>query len=276
MKKTLFVMLVVVSFALSSAITFTPVVATTPSPIISINGNSDLTAQASAHSWPGSGTTADPYIIANLAINANNQYAFVVQNTNLHFVFENNTINGGIVGVYFSNVQNAVLKHNTITKTEKFGIMFDESSNNLAVNNTISHTTNGIGVLIANSENNLFNNNTSEYNSNHGFFISQNTTNNTFEYNYAIGNGNDVNSGVGFYVVFANTNSLIGNVAINNTLSGIQIENSANIYLKDNVQIGNGRILKGESRTRILLFIGITVLLVLVAIALTIINKKVA
>ncbi len=180
MKSVYLVMIVCLSFALTNTATLSSN-ASTPSPVISINGNSDLNSQATTNGWSGSGTSSDPYIISNYSISSSNQYSFVIQNTNLHVIFENNFLTNGIVGVFVQNVQNLVIKNNSITNCEKFGILIDESANNLIVNNTISHTSNGMGLLITNSVNNLFNNNTSEFNSNHGFFISQNTTNNTFE-----------------------------------------------------------------------------------------------
>lgn len=277
MRSILFIILVCLSgLTLGSTIitNASPSSTTTITTPIKIKGNSDFLAKASANSWPGTGSSSQPIIISSYSLAGGNGYPFVIENTNLHFIFENNKITGGVVGVYLLNVRNGILQDNIISKTEKFGILFDESSNNTVRFNTIENTTNGMGVLITNSNNNLFYNNTSEFNSSHGFFISQNTTDNTFMYNYAISNGNDVNSGVGFYVVFATDNSLIGNFAINNTLYGIFIQNSSGTYLKDNTQIGNGKILKGESYSRILLFLGVTTLLVVVVIVLAIINKK--
>ena len=277
MRSILFIFLVCLSsLALTSTIIANASPSSTAFTLISINGNSDLLSQASSHSWPGNGSSSNPIIIANYSFSNGNQYPVVIQNTNLYFIFENNQIKGGIVGIYLYNVRNGILQNNLVVKTEKFGILFDGANNNTVRFNTIQNTTNGMGVLITNSNDNLFFNNTSEFNDSHGFFISQNTSNNTFLNNYAIGNGNDVNSGVGFYVVFATDNSLIGNYAINNTLYGIYVENSSGTYLKNNTQIGNGKILKGESYSRILLFLGITAVLLVVVIVLALINKKYA
>ena len=271
--KSIFV-LIIIGFSLCTfGMSGTLVSAFTTVQQISINGNADLVAQASEHSWSGSGTSSNPYIIANYSISNSNDYSVIIQNTDLYFVLEENQINNGVVGIYLHNVRHGILENNSISNTQKFGILFDDASNNTVQSNIIDHTTNGIGVLITNSNNNLFNNNTSEFNFAHGFFISQNATDNTFINNWAISNGNS-NSGVGFYVVFTTGNSLIDNYAINNTISGILVENSANTFLQNNTEIGNGKILEGASYSKILLFLGIVVLLAIVAIVLAFVNKK--
>ncbi len=73
-----------------------PTVAAEYSDIIGIDGDSDFTTQANDNNWSGSGTEADPYILADLQINvtSSSTAGIEVRNTDHHFIIENCSIDG--------------------------------------------------------------------------------------------------------------------------------------------------------------------------------------
>jgi parallel beta-helix repeat protein len=83
---------------------------------IAINGNHDLIAQAAAEGWKGSGTASDPILISGYLIEES-RHLFRIVNTDLHFIFADNYLNGidGYwCGIYLSNVTNGIVANNTV------------------------------------------------------------------------------------------------------------------------------------------------------------------
>lgn len=253
-----------------------PIQGTVSSPAvttISINGNNDFANQASANHWPGNGSSGNPYIISNLTLTSAGQYLISIQNTKVYFILSSNHLSNGIAGIYLDNVQNGIIKNNTIESTDIYGIILNHAQNIQITNNIIEHVQNGIGIFLTYSQQNTLVNNTSSFNNAYGFFLAQDANNNTLLNNTAISNGNNKDSGTGFYLTFCENNYLAYNKAFNNTLYGIFQDNSANNNISNNIQSGNGKILHGESRSQILLFIGIIIILTLIVTFLKVLER---
>ncbi|MFW9920941.1 MAG: nitrous oxide reductase family maturation protein NosD [Candidatus Thorarchaeota archaeon] len=83
---------------------------------IAILGNADLLSQAALEDWDGTGTSEDPIIITGYRI-VDNRHLFRIVNTDLHFRFEYNLldgINGDWCGLYLANVTNGVVANNIV------------------------------------------------------------------------------------------------------------------------------------------------------------------
>ncbi len=88
-------------------------------PAIDIDGDADLAAQAAANGWPGSGTAADPYVIADLTISATAPQGIrvanvVLYNLDAHLVLDNVHLLGGVdrydQGIFARNVDNLTIR----------------------------------------------------------------------------------------------------------------------------------------------------------------------
>ena len=274
MKKTYSMIILLMTFTSIFFIYSIPIygaTATSPVTAISINGNADFATQAKTNGWPGNGSSGNPYVISNIDLTTTGQYLISIQNTNDYFILSNNHLNNGVAGIYLYNVQHGTILNNSMVNNEKYGIILNDVQNTNITGNTVSN--NGIGIFLTYSQQNTLMLNNAMNNTAKGFFLAQGANNNTLLNNTAINNGNNKDSGTGFYLTFCENNYLAYNKAINNTLYGIFQDNSANNNLNSNIQYGNGKILQGESRSQILLFIGIIIILVLVVTFLKMLEK---
>lgn len=102
----------------NSRIQGTPVLAQTyvDHAIIAILGNDDLLQQAAMEGWEGSGSAMDPIVISGYRI-TDNRHLFRIVNTDLHFIFTNNFldgISGDWCGLYLANVTNGMVSGNIV------------------------------------------------------------------------------------------------------------------------------------------------------------------
>ncbi|MFX0064920.1 MAG: nitrous oxide reductase family maturation protein NosD [Candidatus Hermodarchaeota archaeon] len=137
------------------------------SPIF-ISGNADFLAQATIEGWSGTGTPADPIIIADLKINYSTGYwtrtLIGIQNTDLCFQIRNNLLQGGAktaitYGISLENVTHAIFEiiNNTILNND-IGISVVSSGSNLTlISNTIINC--DLGIYIESSYSTTINNN---------------------------------------------------------------------------------------------------------------------
>ena len=86
-----------------------------PHGFIAIHGNSDLLAQASSNSWPGSGSISDPIKISNYTIISPKFGLYNVMingikmvNTDLYVIFENINIEDASAGFGLSTNHNVL------------------------------------------------------------------------------------------------------------------------------------------------------------------------
>ena len=122
------------------------------SPIV-INGNSEFISQASAESWPGSGSPETPYRIENYYIDASSEIGISISSTSVHFIISNCTVFGGsnsFDGIKLYTVTNAQIINNELID-DSTGIYLYNSDYNIVENNTVSDCQYGIHSEISNS-----------------------------------------------------------------------------------------------------------------------------
>ncbi len=248
---------------------------------IFIHGNSDFLLIAQYYGWPGQGTFENPILIKqmNFSKNAN---MFSVSNTDLHFQFSNNRLNG-ILGdwcaIVLYNVSNAVISDNVIFNAA-VGVHAIRLSESLITNNHVYRS--GVGVTIENQShdnmishnffddliecgiwsigychNNIFYGN--EINGGwEGIYLARNSNNNTISNNriYNCDNygiwlmtaNNSVISNEIFLIsgngisLWDSGNEVIGNLIYNNTKYGILLTNNV-----DNSIIRNNTVIFNSS-----------------------------
>jgi parallel beta-helix repeat protein len=86
-----------------------------PGDSIFIASNYQFEVLAVASNWPGNGINGDPYIIEDFVINQTGTYGIKIQNTNIHFIIRNITLNGSLTfnhyAIYLKNVTNAKIEN---------------------------------------------------------------------------------------------------------------------------------------------------------------------
>ncbi len=177
---------------------------------ISIDGNDDFAAQATAEGWTGAGTEEDPYIIQGYEIDGSGYgYGIYIGNTTGYFVIKDcyiHNVSDGYGSIYFDNqgimlysVQNGEIYGNIFYEVRK-GIELRKSQNNIIGNNTITVGYDRWGIyLISSSDHNLISNNTIQ------------------------GQSTNQDGLVGITLALSNHNRIIGN-DISNFKIGIHIE----------------------------------------------------
>ena len=155
----------------------------------SIDGNDDFLATAAANNWPGEGTASDPIMIENYQLSSALFGGFSIANTNLHFVMNNNTLDGqgsDKLGVVLDNVVSGSFTNNTVSGYAQAFSAFNSSNlsyyNNVVVGNaqegffiessaSVSYSKNklskngGSGILVYESYKLVISNNTFDGNS---------------------------------------------------------------------------------------------------------------
>ena len=199
---------------------------------ISINGNDWKSV------YPdiviGSGTLIDPYVIANLTIDAGNSNGIYIENSISYGIIQNCTIINAAYGIFLEGCSNVSLFSNDISISTT-GIYVHNSANCTVNSNSASANTN-IGVYVSVSENCTFASNNITANGNIGLYgygsfkisiINNFVTNNT-------------GSNGGVY--FSNSERCIFkmNHFVNNTNAGFTIRDSKSCKLEANTAIDNG------------------------------------
>ena len=116
-----------------------PVAYTAHAPIMII-GNAAFTAANGVVS--GSGTPADPYIIAGWSINASGAVGIAVENTSAPFVIRGVDVHGGAIGGYagiqFLNVANGILETSVLSNNSQ-GFLGEHATNIGIINSTFEN-----------------------------------------------------------------------------------------------------------------------------------------
>ncbi len=124
----------------------------TPHDTIQVNSNSDLLALG----FPGSGSSwSDPIIIQDYYITSTNPSVsslILIDNVDLHFVIDNNCLEGDTTGISIRNSMNGNITRNEIIDNTGIGIDIENSSNLGIVGNSIGNTTDN-GIKIKSSSN---------------------------------------------------------------------------------------------------------------------------
>ncbi|MCF2138047.1 MAG: right-handed parallel beta-helix repeat-containing protein [Candidatus Thorarchaeota archaeon] len=233
----------------------------TPHGPITITSNADFASQG----WPGSGTKADPYVIAGLNITATST-CIDVSHTDAYFVirdcFLTSDISNNGVGISFDGVKNGLITGCHI-RNGSYGVSFSSSSDNLIRNNTF--TENGwAGVGLKSSSNNLIENNTFTANIWAGVSFSSSSNNlienNTFtangyagvslsssSYNAVVANAISENGMYGVSFVFAPNNTIENNTITANVLIGVDLDSSSNCRINHTTFVNNGLVIDASS-----------------------------
>lgn len=196
---------------------------------IMINGNEDFVNQASLNGWDGNGSKEDPYIISNYSlVSALGISTIWINNTDLHFVIENNLLEQSSelyeAGIKLQSVHNGEISNN-ILKNNNYGIYIDNSSNIKVTNN--SFTDNARWGISAWYSTNISITHNSFLQNDGAIRISYTTTSN-IEKNIATNNTN-----WGLSIRFSSAINLLNNT-IDTTYRGIYIWSSSTTLIMGN------------------------------------------
>ncbi|MHA1519014.1 MAG: NosD domain-containing protein [Promethearchaeota archaeon] len=193
------------------------------SPIF-INGDDD---------WPlivgvtGSGTFADPYIIADLIIDADGSTGISIYYSHVYGIIQNCTIFNGYVGISTTYSSNITLTENTIANNSYDGISIFETLNCTLTGNIVTNNSND-GIYVRYSPNCTLTGNNVSNNLVHGIYLSRSSNSTLIE--------NIVNNNVeyGIYASSSSNCTLNGNLVTNNVKCAIILMSSPNCTLKWN------------------------------------------
>ena len=209
-------------------------------PIV-INGPEDFTAPGAGFGCEcvrqGSGTQADPYVIAGWVIRASTAHGILIIETSTHFVVRDVSIYGEASvfnGMTLQHVENGRIERSTVTGNSD-GISTLSSSNLAIVNNNV--TDNNVGVHLEVSHKNIVQGNNVSHNREMGIFVRG-------SYNRVINNTVTRNGFGGINIdgtipqaVF---DVLSGNIVTENGGYGVGLWVAANSVVSDNTVSGNG------------------------------------
>jgi len=142
----------------------------------------------------------------------------------------NNTVSNSEYGILLEDSSNNILTGNSASNNENAGLFLAGSSNNKLTNNTASNNA-ACGIFLEYSSNNILTNNTAS-NNDCGIFLDYSSN------NILTGN-NASNNGWGIYLEYSNNNILTDNTAYNNVECGIVLQDSSNDILANNTILNN-------------------------------------
>jgi len=219
---------------------------------IRIVGDADFTATNGVVG--GSGTSSDPYLIADWNINAYDDYAIVVQDTSSFFTIRTVSVTAppGLCGIYLGNVTNGLL--DAVASSQDYGICLVESRRT-----TVRASVAGSRLIVETSstvriENNtivgdlviLYSDNVTAV-SNHvsgtdGLVVSH-SVDSLLEANNVSGVQN-----VGISLYYTNNTTLNGNMVWSGTQAGILLEYAANTTIQGNRLFDVGIVTRAAPR----------------------------
>ncbi|MFX0086659.1 MAG: NosD domain-containing protein, partial [Candidatus Hodarchaeota archaeon] len=122
---------------------------------ISINGDDDFIAQATAEGWSGNGSHTHPYEISELAFTGPSDSILIyIRDTSVYFLIKNCLVSHGGSGISFTNVRNGQVINNTVNNNRWNGISLSDSSFNTLAGNKVTNNS-GTGILLALSRKNI-------------------------------------------------------------------------------------------------------------------------
>ena len=152
-------------------------------------------------------------------------------------VIQNNSCSDGICGIEFERSNDNILSNNTCDKND-IGIVISHSANTTITNNTCDK--NDIGLLISYSSNNIITNNNYDDN-NESAIIMEWSNNNTMSL------CNVTNNRVGANIKMSENCTVENSTFYSNTVYGIDIENSVNHTMLNNIMTGCGFHISGRT-----------------------------
>ncbi len=183
---------------------------------ITIDGNEDFTAQATANDWAGEGSESNPYIIENYHISLNSHHPISISNTDVFFIIRDNILEGAkswlTYGYYLSSIHLSFVKNGIISK------------------NLINDSTDGIQIVL--SENILISENEVKNSDIEGISIKY-SSNISIEGNKIETNYNGISS------MHSSDIHITNNLIKNNRKDGITLINSESSVVSDNKIVSN-------------------------------------
>lgn len=139
----------------------------------------------------GEGTSADPYILEDIAIDGQNgDYCLMISNSQVYFYLRNSyfyNAHGFYAGITLDNVERGYITNNECFDNYAIGILLYESDNNIISNNYIHHNQ-FQGIFLEGSSNNVIFSNTIEFHYDWGMFFYEGSNYNTIHDNIVINN----------------------------------------------------------------------------------------
>ncbi|MCF2141254.1 MAG: right-handed parallel beta-helix repeat-containing protein [Candidatus Lokiarchaeota archaeon] len=190
---------------------------------ISILNNSDW---SSCDVVTGSGTSNDPYIIANVTIDASGSTGISIHHSNVTAIIQNCTIINAYNGIYLYYSSNCSIQDLFIQNCTNSAIVIEHSNNCTCTNNFMEF--NKYAILIYTSTKCKMLNNTIVNNNDSGIYANY-CSDCTFQ-------GNSISDGKTFGIVISNSNNcdIIENVILNNKEHGIWIFSSSYCSISNN------------------------------------------
>ncbi|NHI91896.1 MAG: hypothetical protein EAX96_05295 [Candidatus Lokiarchaeota archaeon] len=203
----------------------------TPSTPITIKNNAELADFASA----GDGSSSDPYIIENYAINGSGlgENCITIYDTNLHFILRNcllfNGTNGiNVTEVYYGNIVNNIMYFHS-----EDGMYFLTCDYTIVENN-IAYSNGDDGFELVDLDYGTCINNTANDNLDDGFRFG-NPDHTMITNNTAYNNDDE-----GIQIEASHNSTTAHNTVINSTSIGIYLGDSYNCTVINNLAFGNG------------------------------------
>jgi len=233
-----------------------------------IHIDNNWTATNSTFGWcSGSGTPADPYVIENVTIDAQNEGSCIyIENTVEYFIIQNCTLmnseaspnaairldfvsngrildniitdnNGQAISVYVG--YNILVEDNYVINNG-YGVTLSYSNGNKIINNYMQDCE-VYGIYLWSSDNNLISQNEIKHCGHsiiggHGIYISESgnpsyvdSINNTITHNYV-----DNSRKSGIYINSCDNNTIFGNIILNNLDYGIFLDDSDDVNIIGN------------------------------------------
>jgi parallel beta-helix repeat protein len=209
-------------------------------PII-IESNADFSG------FPGTGTINDPFRIENFNVSGFDATLISVANTNVHFRIKNNFLNGLNTNPFcinLLNVSNCVIEDNIVLNSMNVGIILENASNNLIINNTVSgHGEGGVWILHFSNDNQIINNTISDNDIGDGINIDNSQENLIFNNVVCRNRGSGIsvwpsNKSILFHPI---NNQVINNTVYDNNYYGINLEYGKNNLISNNIIYDNNQ-----------------------------------
>ncbi|MHA2423995.1 MAG: right-handed parallel beta-helix repeat-containing protein, partial [Candidatus Thorarchaeota archaeon] len=117
----------------------------TPHDAILITSDEEFEAMADDEDWPGDGSIENPYIISGLLLTDPTTQPIRIWNTEVHWIFRDNIIEGGgLCGSFIVNTTNGLMDNNTF-RFRHNGMAFQDVEN-LTISSNNIHNNSGHGL----------------------------------------------------------------------------------------------------------------------------------
>ncbi|MHA1959944.1 MAG: right-handed parallel beta-helix repeat-containing protein [Candidatus Thorarchaeota archaeon] len=120
----------------------------TPHDAIAIFSDAEFAATASDEGWPGDGTAENPYVISGLLLTDSSVQPVKIWNTEVHWILENNLIEGGgLCGIWIDDTTNGIIRNNIIRNRHSGIVLENPEYLTVLENDVYNNSGNGIEVL---------------------------------------------------------------------------------------------------------------------------------